>query len=99
MKKKCTAFLTAAAAAVSMLRIMPADAFAADTYLIRDKWGYCQSAHYVESEHFVIFYGNHDTTGLVNDAFLQRNLNDYEKLWKCYGEFLGMENMNVDIYG
>ena len=92
--------LTAAATAASMLQAMPLPAAtAADEYLIRDKWGYCQSAHYAESEHFVIFYGNNDTTGLVNDAFLQRNLNDYEKLWKCYGEYLGMENMNVDIYG
>ena len=70
-----------------------------DIYLIRDKWGYCQTANYAESEHFVIFYGNNDTTGKVNDAFLKRNLEDYEKLWHCYGEYLGMNDMNVDIYG
>ena len=98
-KTKLTAFLTAASAAASAIGQMPVTVSAADEYLIRDKWGYCQTAHYAESEHFVIFYGNNDTTGLVNDAFLQRNLNDYEKLWKCYGEYLGMENMNVDIYG
>ena len=80
------------------LSAMPADA-AEETYQIRDKWGYCQTANYVESEHFVIFYGNSDTTGKVNDAFLKRNLEDYEKLWHCYGEYLGMNNMNVDIYG
>ncbi|MBQ8920645.1 MAG: N-acetylglucosamine-1-phosphate uridyltransferase [Oscillospiraceae bacterium] len=100
MQKKLSAVLTAAALCSSMLSAMPAPAAAAaGEYLIRDKWGYCTSANYVESEHFVIFYGNNDTTGQVNDAFLQRNLADYEKLWKCYGEYLGMENMNVDIYG
>ena len=72
---------------------------AEDTYLIRDKWNYCSTANYVESEHFVIFYGNNDTTGLVNDAFLKRNLEDYEKLWHCYSEYLGMTDINVDIYG
>lgn len=78
----------------------PSIADAADeTYLIRDKWGYCKTANYAESEHFVIFYGNNDTTGKVNEAFLKRNLEDYEKLWKCYGEYLGMTDMNVDIYG
>lgn len=86
--------------AASMLTLFPSGAAAADgEYLIRDKWGYCTTANYAESEHFVIFYGNNDTTGRVNDAFLKRNLEDYEKLWKCYGEYLGMENMNVDIYG
>lgn len=34
-----------------------------DEYLIRDKWGYCTTANHVESEHFIIFYGNNDTTG------------------------------------
>ena len=98
MKKRITAALSCAAMAASMLTLLPANA-AEEDYLIRDKWGYCTSANYAESEHFVIFYGNNDTTGKVNDAFLKRNLEDYEKLWKCYGEYLGMENMNVDIYG
>lgn len=75
------------------------NANAADEYLVRDKWGYCKTANYAESEHFVIFYGNNDTTGKVNEAFLKRNLEEYEQLWHCYGEYLGMENMNVDIYG
>lgn len=99
MKNRICTLVTAAVSAASMLQMLPVTATAAEEFLIRDKWGYCQSAHYAESEHFVIFYGNNDTTGLVNDAFLQRNLENYEKLWKCYGEFLGMENMNVDIYG
>ena len=99
MKKQLPALMTAAITAASMLQALPVPAKAAEEYLIRDKWGYCQTAHYAESEHFVIFYGNNDTTGLVNEAFLKRNLEDYEKLWKCYGEYLGMENMNVDIYG
>ena len=72
---------------------------AAEEMLIRDKWGYCKTANYVESEHFVIFYGNHDTTGQVNDAFLKRNLEAYERLWHCYTEYLGMTGLNVDIYG
>lgn len=72
---------------------------AAEEYAIRDKWGYCQTANYAESEHFVIFYGNNDTTGQVNDAFLKRNLEAFERLWKCYTEYLGMTGINVDIYG
>ncbi len=99
MKKRLLTLLTAGASAASVLQMPPLKTAAADEYLIRDKWGYCTTAHYAESEHFVIFYGNNDTTGKVNDAFLKRNLEDYEKLWKCYGEYLGMENMNVDIYG
>lgn len=100
MKKKIASLLTAMSMAASMLTYAPAvDAADTEEYLIRDKWGYCTTANYVESEHFVIFYGNNDTTGQVNDAFLQRNLEAYERLWKCYGEYLGMENMNVDIYG
>lgn len=99
MKKYIMAAITSIIMAASMLQTMPVTANAADEYLIRDKWGYCTTANYVESEHFVIFYGNNDTTGQVNEAFLQRNLDDYEKLWHCYSEYLGMENMNVDIYG
>ena len=98
-KRTASALLTAAVTAVSILQMFPDAVFAAEEYLVRDKWGYCQTAHYAESEHFVIFYGDQDTTGLVNDQFLKRNLSDYEKLWKCYGEFLGMTDMNVDIYG
>lgn len=100
MKKTVRRLITAGAAwvfAAQMLPMMPAEA--ADVYLIRDKWDYCQSANYAESEHFVIFYGNNDTTGRVNDAFLQRNLADYEKLWHCYTEELGMKDLNVDMYG
>ncbi|MBR3630720.1 MAG: N-acetylglucosamine-1-phosphate uridyltransferase, partial [Oscillospiraceae bacterium] len=99
MKKKLTAALTTTALAITMLQALPVQTTAAEEYLIRDKWGYCQTANYVESEHFVIFYGNNDTTGQVNETFLKRNLDNYEKLWHCYGEYLGMENMNVDIYG
>ncbi len=99
-KRKTIAALTAAMTlAVSVLQAVPAQVTAEEEYLIRDKWGYCTTANYVESEHFVIFYGNNDTTGQVNDAFLQRNLEDYEKLWKCYSEYLGMEDINIDIYG
>lgn len=99
MKKRIMAAITSCIMAVSMLQVMLVTVNAADEYLVRDKWGYCTTANYVESEHFVIFYGNNDTTGQVNDAFLQRNLDDYEKLWHCYSEYLGMDNMNVDIYG
>ena len=99
MKKHLTAALTALTMTASMLSAFPVQTTAAEEYLVRDKWGYCTTANYAESEHFVIFYGNNDTTGQVNDAFLKRNLENYEKLWHCYGEYLGMENMNVDIYG
>lgn len=100
MKNKITSLMTVLAMGASMLSYAPFRGNSADEeYKIRDKWGYCKTANYAESEHFVIFYGNNDTTGKVNDAFLKRNLEDYEKLWKCYGEYLGMENMNVDIYG
>ncbi len=98
MKKFLSALAASAVLLTSAAGFIPVRA-AEDTYLIRDKWGYCKTANYAESEHFVIFYGNNDTTGQVNDVFLKRNLDDYEKLWKCYGEYLGMKNMNVDIYG
>ena len=93
--------MTAVCSALMMMQTgMPSAVKAADeSYLIRDKWGYCQTANFAESEHFVIFYGNNDMTGQVNEAFLKRNLEDYETLWKCYGEYLGMTDMNVDIYG
>ena len=98
--KKIASFLTALTLMISALPYSPtAGTSAAEEYLIRDKWGYCTTANYAESEHFVIFYGNSDTTGQVNEAFLKRNLEAYERLWNCYGEYLGMENMNVDIYG
>ena len=99
MKKHLTAALTALTMTASVLSAFPVQTTAAEEYLVRDKWGYCTTANYAESEHFVILYGNNDTTGQVNDAFLKRNLENYEKLWHCYGEYLGMENMNVDIYG
>ena len=102
ISKKLTALISCAALCAVQLsgigaykNVKAAD----DTYLIRDKWGYCTTANYAESEHFVIFYGNNDTTGEVNEAFLKRNLEDYEKLWHCYGEYLGMTEMNSDIYG
>ena len=89
----CTAF-------VMLSELLPLQtAQAADTCLIRDKWGFCNSAHYAESEHFVIFYGDNDTTGEVNDAFLKRNLENCETLWHCYTEYLGMTDLNTDIYG
>ncbi|HPY85726.1 MAG TPA: N-acetylglucosamine-1-phosphate uridyltransferase, partial [Ruminococcus flavefaciens] len=100
MNKRIKAVLTAVLVTASALPMIPSAAEAADDeYLVRDKWGYCKSANYVESDHFVIFYGNNDTTGHVNAEFLRRNLEDYEKLWKCYSEYLGMENMNVDVNG
>ena len=86
-----------AAALSSCPYVIQADA--AEELSVRDKWGYCQSANYAESEHFVIFYGNNDTTGLVNDEFLKRNLDAYERLWHCYTEYLGMTDLNSDVYG
>ena len=99
MNKKLAAMLVSGVMAISSIGFVPAKVNAADEYLIRDKWGFCTTQNYAESEHFVIFYGNNDTTGYVNDSFLKKNLEYYEKYWHCYGEYLGMENMNVDIYG
>ncbi|MCR4759309.1 MAG: hypothetical protein K5705_03410, partial [Oscillospiraceae bacterium] len=65
MKKRLLSLLTAGITAAPLLQAVPLSASAADEYLIRDKWGYCTTAHYAESEHFVIFYGNNDTTGKV----------------------------------
>ena len=93
----------AALAAGYMIALSSASAFpqvnAAEEMAIRDKWGYCKTANYAESEHFVIFYGNNDTTGQVNEAFLKRNLDAYERLWHCYTEYLGMTGLNVDVNG
>ena len=98
MKKGCIPALCTAFVMLSeLLPQMPAAA--SETLLIRDKWGFCETAHYAESEHFVIFYGDNDTTGEVNDAFLKRNLENCETLWHCYTEYLGMTDLNTDIYG
>ena len=97
--KKISASLAAGAVMASSLWSVVSTVNAEEEFLIRDKWGYCKTANYVESEHFVIFYGNNDTTGQVNSAFLKRNLEAYERLWKCYTEYLGMTGLNVDIYG
>ncbi len=99
MKKKMMTALLSGVIAVSNFGLLQINTHAAEEYLIRDKWGFCSTQNYAESEHFVIFYGNNDTTGAVNDAFLKYNLENYEKFWHCYSEYLGMENMNVDIYG
>lgn len=99
MLKRTISALLSGVIAVSNINSLQINTDAADEYLIRDKWGFCTTQNYVESEHFVIFYGNNDTTGVVNDTFLKRNLENYENFWHCYGEYLGMENMNVDIYG
>ena len=99
MKKRFLAVILSNVIAVSVFMFLPLKTYAAEEYLVRDKWGFCTTQNYAESEHFVIFYGNNDTTGMVNDAFIKKNLDYYEKYWHCYGEYLGMENMNVDIYG
>jgi len=98
MKKKLVSAVSALTILLSSAAFPQNDTRAAEEYLIRDKWGYCKTANYAESEHFVIFWGKSDRTGKVNDAFIKRNLDDYEKLWKCYSEYLGMDNINTDIY-
>ncbi|MBE6842363.1 MAG: N-acetylglucosamine-1-phosphate uridyltransferase [Ruminococcus sp.] len=73
--------------------------WADENYSVRDMWGYCETANYVTSEHFCIFYGDNDTTGHVNDEFLQRNLSDLENLWDYYMNELEMISPNTDMYG
>lgn len=99
LKTRLLSAATSGAVLSALLPAVPFSAQAADEFAIRDKWGYCTTANYVTSEHFCIFYGNNDTTGRVNDAFLQRNLNDLEKIYDCYMEDLGMQSPNVDMYG
>lgn len=99
LTKRIFAALTSGMLSAALLPSMPIGVQAADEFLIRDKWGYCSTANYVTSEHFCIFYGNNDTTGVVNEEFLQRNLDDFEKIYDCYMEDLGMQSPNVDIYG
>ena len=57
-RKKLISLLACSALLSSQLSYFgPIQSTAAeDTYLIRDKWNYCSTANYVESEHFVIFY-------------------------------------------
>ena len=55
--RKLTSFLTALTVGAFILPHV-STAVAAEEYMIRDKWGYCKTANYAESEHFVIFYGN-----------------------------------------
>lgn len=99
LKTRLLSAATSGAVLSALLPAVPFSAQAADEFAIRDKWGYCTTANYVTSEHFCIFYGNNDTTGRVNDEFLQRNLNDLEKIYDCYMEDLGMQSPNVDMYG
>ena len=98
MKKQLISALTSCAIIAGMVTANPFTA-AADDFQIRDKWGYCTTANYRTSEHFCIFYGNNDTTGKVTEEFLQRNLNDFEKIYDCYVNDLGIQSPNVDIYG
>jgi len=97
--KPMASAITSGALLGAMLNIMPMTAVQAEEFAVRDKWGYCSTANYVTSEHFCIFYGNNDTTGQVNDAFLQRNLADFERIYQFYMTELGMESPNVDMYG
>lgn len=96
--KHLAAVITSGVLLTAMLPAIPLTVTFAEEYAIRDKWGYCSTANYVTSEHFCIFYGNNDTTGKVNDEFLQRNLNDLEKIYDCYMNDLGMESPNVGMY-
>ena len=100
MYKRIASFLTVL---IIMITMMPYAAvpgsIAADEYKIRDKWGYCNTANYAESQNFVIFYGDDDQSGTVDETFLKTTLEKFEDLWKFSSKYLGMENISVDIYG
>lgn len=77
---------------------------AADEYFCRDFYYYGENQHYMEqyntasSEHFQIFWGNNDETGIVNDNFIQMNLEYLEKYYDVYINDLGMIESSESIY-
>ena len=75
-----------------------------DEYLCRDYYSYGVSQNYMTqyntatSEHFQIFWGNNDQTGLVNDNFIRINLEYLEKYRDVYVNELGMDEGATSIY-
>lgn len=62
------------------------------TYLTRDAIYSMNSSEVnrAESEHFQIIWGNNDETGLINEAFIQGNLENLENIRSFYVNELGM---------
>nr|WP_302597259.1 DUF6055 domain-containing protein [uncultured Cellulosilyticum sp.] len=55
------------------------------------------SVNRMESEHFQIIWGNEDTTGTVNRAFVQGNLENLENIRSFYMNELGMDDPGVSM--
>lgn len=51
-----------------------------------------ESVNRMESEHFQIIWGNGDTTGTVNEAFVRGNLENLETIREFYLDVLGMKD-------
>lgn len=102
-KKICAALLSLTMLA-SSAGLMPEKAHAEEEYLCRDYYSRGVSQDYMTkynsatSEHFQIFWGNNDQTGLVNDNFIRINLEYLEKYREVYVNVLGMDEGATSIY-
>ena len=99
--KKISAVLLSFAMVLSSGAVLPVSA--EEEYLARDYYSYGVSQDYMTkyhsatSEHFQIFWGNNDQTGLVNDNFIRINLEYLEKYRDVYVNQLGMDEGATSI--
>lgn len=104
--KRFFAMVTAITLLGRIFTVLPAsNVFSAeDEYLCRDYHSYGVSQNYMTlyntatSEHFQIFWGNDDQTGLVNDNFIRINLEYLEKYRDVFVNDLGMDEGATSIY-
>lgn len=91
----------------SAVKLPSASVTAADIgeeYLCRDYHDVSGSRHYIDnyntatSTHFQIFWGNDDQTGLINDTFIQLNLDNLEKYYDIYINELGMNDASESVF-
>lgn len=105
--KRLLAATAAAAMAFTSLR-MPSFFAAADDeqeeYLCRDLSDLTGDQHYIDtyntvtSEHFQIIWGDDDQTGIINDEFLQVNLDALEQYRELFTTELCMKDSSQSIF-
>lgn len=104
--KRMLAAVSAAVLSFSALTLTgyTAAAEGEEEYLCRDYCDFSGDQHYIDnyntatSEHFQIFWGNDDQTGLVNDEFVQLNLESLEQYRTLYTTELGMRDSSQSIF-
>ena len=103
--KRMLATAAACALAFTALRMPGFTASAEDEeYLCRDYSDFTGERHYIDdyntatSEHFQIIWGHDDQTGLVNEDFIQLNLDALEEYRTLYTTELGMKDSSESIF-